>query len=201
MEKNIRILSFKGKSIQPFINDIARLRIEVFREYPYLYDGDIDYEKDYLSPFLSTIRAAAVLAFAGNEVVGASTCLPLSDESEEFQKPFLEKGLPVSEIFYFGESVLKKAYRGKGIGVAFFNEREAQAFSFPGIRKTVFCAVERPETHPLKPKDYQPLNDFWERRGYRILPGMFMQLDWKDIDQPQSTGKKMIFWEKVIRNH
>jgi hypothetical protein len=31
-----------GPIISSVIDDIARLRIEVFREWPYLYEGDLD---------------------------------------------------------------------------------------------------------------------------------------------------------------
>ena len=36
------------------VPDLARLRIGVFREFPYLYDGSLDYERDYLADYAST---------------------------------------------------------------------------------------------------------------------------------------------------
>ncbi|HBF93820.1 MAG TPA: GNAT family N-acetyltransferase, partial [Marinobacter adhaerens] len=43
MAVSIRRLS--GDQIKPYLDDLARLRIEVFRHFPYLYDGDMDYER------------------------------------------------------------------------------------------------------------------------------------------------------------
>ena len=45
MSKNIRIERWSGAALEQYIPDLARLRIEVFRDFPYLYDGDYDYEK------------------------------------------------------------------------------------------------------------------------------------------------------------
>ena len=43
----IRLLH--GAAIAPYIDDLARLRLSVFREFPYLYDGTPEYEADHLA--------------------------------------------------------------------------------------------------------------------------------------------------------
>jgi len=40
MSKDIRIKRYSGAALQQYIPELARLRIEVFRDFPYLYDGD-----------------------------------------------------------------------------------------------------------------------------------------------------------------
>jgi hypothetical protein len=45
MAKKIRIERWSGSALQQYITELARLRIEVFRDFPYLYDGDYGYEK------------------------------------------------------------------------------------------------------------------------------------------------------------
>ena len=37
-----------GADVRPFISDLARLRIQVFAEFPYLYAGELGYEEAYL---------------------------------------------------------------------------------------------------------------------------------------------------------
>ena len=54
-----------------------------------------------------------VLARAGGDVVGASTGIPLAQDSAEFQAPFPGRGIDPSRVFYCGESVLLPAYRGR----------------------------------------------------------------------------------------
>ena len=41
MAKDIRIERWSGPALEQFIPELARLRIEVFRDFPYLYDGDM----------------------------------------------------------------------------------------------------------------------------------------------------------------
>jgi GNAT superfamily N-acetyltransferase len=111
------------------------------------------------------------------------------------QKPFLDAGMDVDNIFYFGESVLEKAYRGRGIGVSFFAAREAQA---AGYAMTAFCAVIRPNNHPRRPKDYVPLHDFWRHRGYRPRPELVCTMSWRDIGEDADTAKTLMFWTKDL---
>ncbi|NLC62295.1 MAG: GNAT family N-acetyltransferase, partial [Gammaproteobacteria bacterium] len=102
----LRTQVLKGRDIAPRLDEVARLRIAVFREFPYLYDGDFDYEARYLQAYVETPDSVCVLALDGDRVVGASTGLPLADEEPGFQTPFVERGIPVGEVFYCAESVL-----------------------------------------------------------------------------------------------
>ncbi|PAU60910.1 GNAT family N-acetyltransferase [Pseudomonas indica] len=187
-----------GSAIEPFITDLARLRIEVFREFPYLYDGTAEYEANYLSTYARSARSLFVLALDGGQVVGASTGLPMADETDEFKRPFLERGWDPQRIFYFGESVLLPAYRGSGLGVRFFVEREGYARRLGGFDWCAFCAVERPADHPHRPAGYQPLNTFWEKRGYRHHPELRTEYHWRDLGDAEESAKPMSFWLKEL---
>ncbi len=44
--------------------------IEVFRAFPYLYEGSAEYERKYLSTYARSPGSIFVLAFDGDEVVG-----------------------------------------------------------------------------------------------------------------------------------
>lgn len=190
----VKLKRVSGEQIRPWVNAVAGLRIQVFREWPYLYDGDMDYEAQYLETYIRSPHSVLVLARDGDQVVGAATGLPLEDEEEAFIQPFVDQGYDPASIFYFGESVLLPAYRGQGIGVRFFAEREAHARQLSGFRYCCFCAVERPADHPLRPKDHQPLDDFWKKRGYEPVPALRTHYPWKDIDQADETAKPMNFW-------
>ncbi|HRQ91226.1 MAG TPA: GNAT family N-acetyltransferase, partial [Bacteroidia bacterium] len=41
-----------GDTLRPHLRELGGLRIAVFREYPYLYDGDLDYEERYLETYV-----------------------------------------------------------------------------------------------------------------------------------------------------
>ena len=116
-----RIETLTGEGLKSHLTNLARLRIEVFRDYPYLYDGDHDYERKYLSKLGASAGGIIVGAFDGDVAIGAATGAPLADQSPEILQPFVERGDALSQYFYFGESVLRGSYRGQGIGVRFFN--------------------------------------------------------------------------------
>lgn len=194
----VRLALISGAELPRWLDGLARLRIEVFRDWPYLYDGSAEYEAGYLTTYAATPGAVIVGAFAGERLIGASTGLPMAGEPDNVTAPLRAAGYAIERLFYFGESVLEKGWRGRGIGVRFFAEREAWARRLGGFDHTLFCAVQRPADHPLRPADYVPLDRFWERRGYARLPGLTCAFVWKDVDQPAATAKPMAYWIKAL---
>ena len=188
-----RVEPLSGEALRAVSPQFARLRIEVFRDWPYLYDGDFAYEERYLGRFLEAPGHVAICAFDGETLVGASTGAPLASQHEEFAAPFRATGEAVEEIFYFGESVLKSAYRGQGLGHAFFDGREAHARAL-GFPKTAFCGVMRPDDHPMRPPGHSPLDPFWRKRGYRPLDGLIAHFSWLDVGETAESSKPMQFW-------
>jgi GNAT superfamily N-acetyltransferase len=177
---------------------LARLRIQVFRDWPYLYDGSLDYEQEYLAKFSESPGSVIVAAYDGDEIVGAATASPMVGHADEFAEPLRQRGYDIAHIFYCGESVLLKAYRGHGVGHAFFDHREAHGRALGGFAHVTFCSVVRPDDHPLKPADYVPLDAFWTRRGYARISGLMASFTWKDVDQPDKTAKSLQFWMKPL---
>ena len=179
------------------LEDIARLRITVFRDWPYLYDGSLDYERDYLSVYRDSPKSVVVGAFDGSRLVGVSTGTPMQDHSDDFGAAFEGQAIDLEQMFYCAESVLLPDYRGFGLGHKFFDLREAHARAL-GFKTICFCGVQRPKDLPLRPVDYRPLDDFWQKRGYHPLAGVLASFEWKDIDQPKETGKRLQFWARSL---
>ena len=199
MPKEIRIERCSGAALKQYIPELARLRIEVFHDFPYLYDGDYDYEKKYLQIYIDTPESVIVLALDGDKVVGASTAIPMKYETDQLKKPFIENGYDLDDVFYCSESVLNKDYRGLGLGVRFFEQREAHAEELGGFKTITFCCVERPLDHPRRPANYVPLDQFWNKRGYFKHPELATTYSWKDLDETEETPKPMTFWIKNER--
>ncbi len=187
------VRALTGAALEAALIDVARLRIKVFHGWPYLYDGDLEYERKYLQSYRDSDRAIVVGAFDGDRLVGASTGAPLEDHAEDFAAAFDGTGLELTQIFYCAESVLLSDYRGQGVGHTFFDLREAHARSL-GFKKCAFCGVQRPNDHPMRPENYRPLDAFWRARGYRPLPGVIAQFSWKDIGEEGETSKPLQFW-------
>ncbi len=179
------------------LEDLAHLRITVFREWPYLYDGSIDYERRYLAGFIEEQDAALIVARDAGRIIGAATASPMTGQDSAFRAPFEERGHDVARLFYFGESVLLPDYRGHGIGHTFFDAREAAAKK-AGADAACFCGIVRPVDHPLRPDRARDLTHFWRKRGYVPIDGVMAQYDWKDIDQAEETSHPMQYWHRTL---
>ena len=192
---SVRVLS--GDALIPHLDDVARLRMRVFRDWPYLYAGDPAYERAYMAAYARSPRSVFVLAFDGERVVGASTGLPLADEDPGFHTPFVDQDLAVARVFYLGESVLLPDYRGRGIGHAFFDAREAHARALGGFDVTAFAAVDRADDDPRRPAAHRDNTAFWRKRGYVRQPGMSMLLRWDEVEVGDVLHP-MTFWTRPL---
>jgi GNAT superfamily N-acetyltransferase len=196
----LRLHVVRGADMAPWLQDVARLRIRVFRDYPYLYEGDEQYETRYLSTYTRTPDSVLVLAMDGDRVVGASTGLPLAEEEDGFSAPFVARGMAVDQVFYCGESVLLPAYRGRGIGHRFFDERESHARALGRFRFTAFAAVDRDADDPRRPPGHRGNEKFWSGRGYQRQADMSMKLAWKEIGEADEREKQLTFWLRPLES-
>jgi hypothetical protein len=196
--ESLTILKLSGKMIEPHLASLASLRIQVFREFPYLYDGSLDYEKKYLSVYVHSPESIAIFVYDGEDLIGASTGLPLADEAPEFKKPFVDNNMDPEDIFYCGESILLPAYRGRSIYSIFMNGREKHARVLGKFDTICFCAVQRPENHPLRPGNYRPLDPVWEKFGYRKDSVFKTHFIWKDVNEKKESPKELVFWMKKL---
>lgn len=193
----MRVAALNGRSLETVLDDVARLRIEVFRAWPYLYDGDVAYERRYLDPYRTSSDAIVVGAWDKDRLVGASTGTPLADHADDFAEAFRDTGMDLDTIFYCAESVLLPAYRGRGVGHRFFDLREAHARE-RGFSRVAFCGVVRAPDHPERPESYRPLDAFWRARGYAPLEGAVAGFSWKDLGDTTETVKPLQFWLREI---
>jgi GNAT superfamily N-acetyltransferase len=194
--ESLQLIEARGTGLSPWIDPLGELRIRVFREFPYLYEGSLGYEREYLQTYMRSPRSLVVLALdETRRVVGATTCLPLEDEGPEFQEPFLHAGWDIHDICYFGESILLPAHRGRGLGKEFFRRREAHADTL-GLKWRAFCAVDRPDNHPLRPPAYRPLDTFWAVLGFEKKPGLQATFAWRETGESTASPKTLTFWTK-----
>ncbi|CUX80771.1 MAG: putative acetyltransferase [Roseibaca calidilacus] len=194
---SLRYQALTGAAIDAVIDGLAALRIRVFHDWPYLYAGDLGYERGYLAVYRDNPRAIVAAAFDGDRLVGAATGLPMVDADPEFRAAFEGTDHNPEQIFYCAESVLLPDYRGQGAGHRFFDLREQHARAL-GLRFAAFCSVKRPEDHPARPHGYRPLDGFWRKRGYAPLPGVVAQFTWRDLGDATDTAKPLQVWMRAL---
>lgn len=194
----VKTRALTGEDLERALPALAALRIEVFRAFPYLYAGSPAYEVRYLRDFAAAKDSFIVAAETdAGEIAGCATGSALTGHHAEFSGPLVQAGFPLSSTFYFGESVLLPAFRGQGLGHAFFDAREAHARA-RGYKRACFCAVERAKDHPARPEAYSPLDRFWTKRGYRKLDGLVTEFAWPVAPGGPNLMHPMGYWMREL---
>ncbi len=193
----IEVRPLHGEEISRHIDDIAALRIAVFHDWPYLYDGTLDFERQYVATYRDHPGALLVGAFDGGRLVGASTSTPLEDQSPEFAAPFAALGLAPEQVLWGPESALLAPYRGQGIGHRFFDLREAHARAL-GRSHVAFASILRSEDDPRRPPSARTNDAFWRGRDYAPLPGALAEFEWQDVGDLVETKKPLQIWMHAL---
>ena len=193
----LRLETLTGPALRAALPALARLRIVVFAEWPYLYAGDLPDEERYLAAYADDPGAAVIVAWDGAVPVGMATCQPMAATHGAVPAAFTARGVDPARYCYLGESVLLPAYRGRGAGVAFFAGREAHARSL-GLSATAFCAVVRNPNDPRRPAGDVPLDAFWRKRGYAPRPDLSCVMRWREVADDRETPHALGFWVKDL---
>lgn len=194
--QDIRIEVFTGPQARAYFSQIANMRITLFSEYPYLYQGDINSEQAYLETYFCSANASILLVCDGDKIVGYSSSIPLIEEEDALKKPFIDRCLDLNDYLYIGEVMLCPEYRHKGITEKFFAYHENKARQ-AGYKKVVFMTVERSDNHANKPSVYQGLDPVWRHFGYE-KSDILVYFKWKQIDTRQETLNSLAIWQKTI---
>lgn len=197
---DLEFVSLRGKLIEEYLEQIAVLRLEALQEFPYLYEGKINFEKDFLKTYSESSNSLIEIVKDENEVVGVTSCIPLSEESDEMQRMYTNQGYDVRRIFFFGESLILPKYRSEDIYREFFKRMEEHIIDVqPTSEFAVFGSIKRSKNHSLYNEEYKKLTDFWTTLGFKEDRKLFLEFKWKDINKKSESVKKMVFWKKPIR--
>lgn len=184
-----------GSAVKACLEALASLRIDIFREYPYLYDGHREDELKYLRLYMETPDAFVISVNDSEFMVGAATGMPLCQEHKSLIDPFVGISYPVNEVFYVGEVLFYPAYRDCGLGLQLMEHIEEHVRTFEIYRYLTCATIVRPENHPLCPENYVPIDRFLNRTAFKMLPGVTTSFAWKEIDG-SSCEHPMQFWVK-----
>lgn len=186
-----------GAAIADALDDLATLRLDIFPEYPYLYQGRREDELAYLVTYAEAPDACVIHACDGVTVVGAATGMPLVHEDVRMLDAFAGTTFPLGEVYYVGELLFRPAYRNCGLGKKLLDRLESHIRSL-GRYRTLTCAtVERPDDHPLRSRDYIPIKRFLARTGFVRLPGVTTYFMWRETDGVK-RDHPMQFWSKEL---
>lgn len=197
MQDPVEIVEFTDEKMREFLPSFTRLRIEIFSDYPYLYDGDEISERKYLEKFNEMENALALGVFDQSELVGEATAYPLIYEHESLSKSFLDHDRSLEDYFCIGEIILKKDYRSQGLGGRLCEKLEAFARS-KGFQSLCFFEIDRGPDDPKRPEGYRKLDTYWGGHGYQKHPELNGLVPYKEKGESEESPKKMVFWIKKL---
>lgn len=199
---NIMVEIFTGKDTSNFINLIAQLRIKHFREYPYLYEGNMELEKQYLQAYAADVRSIFVIAKVNDEITEVSTGIPLVSSSvllKDAETIFRENGLEPNEYYYYGEVIILPEHRGLEILVKMLAAQNKKVREW-GYKYITGLTVIRGEKHPLKPDDYKSPDKLGHYFGYN-KSGFTIKYSWPTIQKDghvKNMSNALEFWLKKL---
>ena len=130
---SLRIARIPLSEFEATSNDVAQLRTPVFRDFPCLYDSDMNSECDYIAKYQDNENAILIGAWDGDKLTFAATSTTLEDHAKEFTAPFQGTAYDLADMFYCAESVLLPPYLGQGPGHVFCDDEEGHARAWPPL--------------------------------------------------------------------
>ena len=195
--RGIEIKVIQGMDARQYLNDIAEMRIVMFKEFPYLYDGSIEDERQYLEGYFKSETSTIILVFDGDEVVAFSSVISLADEMDEIKQPFIDKGLPLDEYAYIGEMMIKPEYRQQGL-LYRLKEKQEAIIREHRYQNVIFMTVYRDQDHIARPHNYKDPAIVWRHFGYEILPNMRIEMPWQRVDTGKEEMNYLDVWYKKL---
>jgi GNAT superfamily N-acetyltransferase len=195
---NITYKTLKGNDITPYASDINTICAKVYREYPYLYEAEMDDYTYYLGLYGKSANSIIVFAFDGTKVIGMATGIPLTEYRSHYVQPFAQNKYDINKIFYVGELVLFKEYRGQGIGKQLYMTLEDSAKHTNKYNLIAFSQIDESFVKQPQPDDYKQIDGFWTKLGFVKHPELSYDASWKVIGDIDYSKHPMYFWTKQL---
>lgn len=103
----------------------AALRIIYFRDFPYLYAGNFEYELSYLQNYLDDPKSVFITIQKENQILGFAAGGSFESLGSSFgsvSEKFKMKGYDIKKLFYIGEVIVKNPNAGDIYGAKLFKK-------------------------------------------------------------------------------
>ncbi len=191
-----------GHQIVNYLEDVASFRIKYFKDYPYLYVGDQNYERKYLSGFANDSKGLLILVKQNKKIIAVSTGVPLvtnSDILDGAEDGFRSKKLNPFENYYYGEVIIDYAFRGRGIIGKVYELQETFAKS-QNFKSVAIATVVRSDDDIRRPENYRSSDPLWLKLGFNRT-GIQFNFNWPTIREDltiSDCSNCMEYWIKII---
>jgi hypothetical protein len=158
----LRVEMVSGADMQPYLERIVEYRLKYFKEFPYLYQGNVEEEVEFVEQYIksSTARVLVLKDQCGN-FGGFATGISVM-ESSHADKLGVIINQP-ENVYYIGEMIFDELFRGKdGFRqcLSYF-----QNIKEMGYKKVCFITVQRDGKYP-RPINYHDHEGAWGVTGF-----------------------------------
>jgi len=191
------------EQMKPLLPFVANLRVNIFRNYPYLYDGNIAEEMENLEKYAQHNNSALAIAYCNETPVGFLCGSDLMHYSVHFENSiedlFKSGNLHAKNYYYCADIIILPEHRGKYLAPQLFDaiENYAQQKGY-----TASCFItEHHENHPLKPHDHKSLVPLWNNLNYQ-KSALITYATWQTYQLDgtiKSEQHPLIFWLKTLK--
>jgi hypothetical protein len=189
----------RGNEAIPYLQDLAKLRISFYRNYPYLYEGTLTGEENYLNMYANSENSLLAVAKKGQEVVGAIAGIALSETQEMHKKQWIQQKIPADNVFYLGEMVLLHEYLKSDLQEKLYQVFEQAVRGLKRYDSMVVCEIERDPKDSKRPANSLSSEVRWDGRGFVRQPALNTYYSWKEIGDLKDTDHLMGFWSKELK--
>lgn len=194
---DLKIETYQGPEIAPYTQQIVKLVDTIYRQYPYLYNGDDAGYIDYLDSYARSKNAIICLVFDGNKIVGIAAGMPMTEAREIYWEPLKKHGYDLNTLFYQGEFGLLPAYHNQGVEEAMFHKVEEFVRKGP-YKSIAFWEVESSTSPSQRPENYLPSDPFWKRLGFIRYSELNFNMFWTNINEKKESPHLAVYWLKPL---
>lgn len=193
---------YQGNEVNSIVDNISKMRINEFRNFPYMYDGSLEYERLYFQEFCKDPNSLIVCIFDDSKLIATATSIPLlsnADILDNVASKFIAQSLDPKTFFYSGEFIVLQKYRQNGLckNLLYSVESLAKTLGFTNLCIATVC---RSKDDPRRPVSYVDSDVVWKSLGFEIT-NIKTSYPWPTIQPNQLTvtvNNEMIFWTKEM---
>ena len=197
-QSSIAIEVLKGNEVIPHLKRLIEIRLSFYRDYPYLYDGSIEDEENYLRMYGNSENTLLVVAKRDDEVVGAILGLPLPESPEENKEAFQDLEISPEDLFYLGDNIVIRELKIGNVQEQMYHQFEGAVNHLKKYRGIVVCEIERDVNDPKKITNDTFYEFAWHTQGFIREPNQIVNFSWKEIGDSKSSNHHMVFWRKSL---
>ena len=190
MKMNINIQTYSGESLAAEIGALVDFRLRYFREFPYLYVGTEEGEREHIAEYITNPTARLIITRKGEKIVGIAIGTMLFTETEILRQagePFRQLGIVPEQCYYFGEMIIVPEERSKSIGKQML-EALKNAGQEQGAARFCFLSVAREANDVRRPADYVDSDMIFRKFGFEKAD-VFVTFEWKTVQSDGSIEK------------